>query len=160
TLRPCEGATCDPNPVRVTRPSLPPSGSRLPKICRKTARNVSTWRPKFRLHLIRRRSACVRGRAAHQRKPIMAAKSGKNKSGFTERVYPGDAKTWLAFNLPDRKSVVKLAGFPIQCQPKGQQPYSLHNFLRFEVPGQHTQDAEEPPVSSINAPIHKFRWLH
>src|SRR5262249_43541506 len=39
-------------------------------------------------------------------------------------------------------------------------PYYLHNTLRFETPGDHTQVATEPPASSINAPFHKFRWLH
>ncbi len=78
----------------------------------------------------------------------------------TVKAYPGDAKTLLAFNLPDRNSARNLAGFTIQCEPDGQPAYYLHNMLRFRIPGQHAQDAQEPPVSSINAPIHKFRWLH
>ena len=89
----------------------------------------------------------------------MTTRTSKNK-GFSVRAYPGDAKTLLAFDLPDRKSATNLAGFTIQCMPDGQQPYYVYNMLQFQTPGQHAQDSKEPPNSSINAPIHKFRWLH
>ncbi|MDR3636038.1 MAG: phospholipase D-like domain-containing protein [Isosphaeraceae bacterium] len=79
---------------------------------------------------------------------------------LTVKAYRGDAKTLLAFNLPDRASAKDLAGFTIQCQPPGQPAFYLQNNLRFEVPGQHAQVATEPATSSINAPFHKFRWLH
>ena len=39
-------------------------------------------------------------------------------------------------------------------------PYFIQNNLRFQTPGDHAQDPKEPANSSINAPIHKFRWLH
>lgn len=74
--------------------------------------------------------------------------------------YIGDCKTLLAFNLFDALSAVKLAGFTIQCQPKGLPPYYLYNTLQFETPANHAQDSQEPPNSSVNAPVHKFRWLH
>jgi phosphatidylserine/phosphatidylglycerophosphate/cardiolipin synthase-like enzyme len=74
--------------------------------------------------------------------------------------YAGDAKTLLAFNFSDKKSAKDLAGFTIQVQPDGQPPYYIQNTLQFEKPDDHAQDAKEPPNSSINAPIHKFRWLH
>jgi len=32
--------------------------------------------------------------------------------------------------------------------------------LLFKTPADHAQDPKEPARSSINAPIHKFRWLH
>src|SRR5262245_10709484 len=89
----------------------------------------------------------------------MAPKTNES-NGFVVKAYPGDAKTLLAFNLPDRKSATNLAGFTIQCAPDGQDPYFLYNTLRFETPGNHTQVATEPAASSVNAPIHKFRWLH
>jgi hypothetical protein len=89
----------------------------------------------------------------------MTFATSKNK-GFSVKAYMGDAKTLLAFNLSDRKAATNLAGFSVECQPKGQDAYYLQNMLRFEVPGNHTQVAEEPATSSINAPIHKFRWLH
>lgn len=73
--------------------------------------------------------------------------------------YAGDAKTLLALNLTKR-GARNLAGFTIEVRPKGRASYYLYNSLRFEHPEQHAQDASEPPVSSINAPIHKFRWLH
>jgi phosphatidylserine/phosphatidylglycerophosphate/cardiolipin synthase-like enzyme len=75
------------------------------------------------------------------------------------KAYRGDAKTLLAFNL-DKGSAKDLAGFTIRCQPKGQPAYYIYNELQFEKPANHAQDSKEPARSSINAPIHKFRWLH
>ena len=75
------------------------------------------------------------------------------------KAYQGDAKTLLAFDLP-KGEARNLAGFTIQCKPDGQAPYYIYNTLRFERPGDHAQDASESPNSSLNAPIHKFRWLH
>lgn len=73
--------------------------------------------------------------------------------------YRGDSKTLLAFDLP-KDATPDLAGFTIECEPAGRSPYYLHNMLRFETPGDHAQDGKESPNSSINAPLHKFRWLH
>ncbi|HTR20758.1 MAG TPA: phospholipase D-like domain-containing protein [Gemmatimonadales bacterium] len=73
--------------------------------------------------------------------------------------YRGDAKTLLAFNL-DEADTRNLAGFTIQAQPPGAAPYYLFNTLRFATPGAHAQVASESPNSSVNAPFHKFRWLH
>ena len=86
------------------------------------------------------------------------AKQPATKS-MSLKAYRGDAKTLLAFNL-DKNSSKDLAGFTIQCQPKGQAPYYIYNELQFKTPADHAQDAKEPARSSINAPIHKFRWLH
>jgi hypothetical protein len=76
------------------------------------------------------------------------------------KAYRGDFKTLLAFNLASKANAKNLAGFTIQCFPQGQQSYYIHNNLQFETPGNHAQDSKEPANSSINAPIHKFRWLH
>ena len=84
----------------------------------------------------------------------------KTKGSLSVKAYQGDQKTLLAFSFSDKKSIVNLAGFTILCTPNGQQPYYLQNNLRFETPGDHAQDPKEPANSSINAPIHKFRWLH
>jgi len=89
----------------------------------------------------------------------MSSVIGRN-GAFSLQAYCGDWKTLLAFNFRDRKSAEKLAGFTIQVQPKGQSPYYLFNSLRFEKPANHAQVAQEPANSSINAPIHKFRWVH
>ena len=78
---------------------------------------------------------------------------------LTVKAHKGDAKTLLAFDLP-KDETPRLAGFTIQCQPQGQAPYYLFNDLQFETPGNHAQVATEPPYSSVNAPFHKFRWLH
>ncbi|MEO8070280.1 MAG: phospholipase D-like domain-containing protein [Acidobacteriota bacterium] len=83
----------------------------------------------------------------------------KTNGSFSVRAYRGDAKTLLAFNL-DKKQAKNLAGFTIQCTPEGQPPYYLHNSLQYKTPAAHAQDAAEPAISSINAPFHKFRWLH
>jgi hypothetical protein len=87
------------------------------------------------------------------------ASVSKQNGKFSVKAYRGDAKTLLAFDL-DKASTKNLAGFTIQCAPSGQAPYYIHNMLQFKTPGDHAQDASEPPNSSINAPIHKFRWLH
>jgi phospholipase D-like protein len=78
---------------------------------------------------------------------------------FSVRAYRGDAKTLLAFNL-EPAATVDLAGFTVQVQPQGHAAYYLYNTLQFETPSDHAQDADEPPYSTINAPLHKFRWLH
>lgn len=72
----------------------------------------------------------------------------------------GDCKTMLAFNFPDASGAQNLAGFTIQAQPPGGAPYYLHNALQFEDPSHHAQVADEPPHSTVNAPLHRFRWLH
>ena len=83
----------------------------------------------------------------------------KQTRELTVRGYVGDAKTLLAFNLPKAKAK-NLAGFTVECRPAGHAPYYLFNTLRFEHPERHAQVASEPANSSVNAPLHKFRWLH
>jgi len=82
-----------------------------------------------------------------------------SKGGFSVRAYQGDAKTLLAFNLTKAKTK-NLAGFTIEVTPDGQPSFFVPNFLRYEDPSKHAQDAKLPPTSSFNAPIHKFRWVH
>ncbi|WP_395744510.1 phospholipase D-like domain-containing protein [Prosthecobacter sp.] len=80
-------------------------------------------------------------------------------NGFSVKAYQGDARTLLAFNLSKAKTK-NLAGFTVQYLAGGEGPFYLQNKLRFEDPSQHVQDATQPPTSSLNAPIHKFRWIH
>jgi PLD-like domain len=82
-----------------------------------------------------------------------------SKGDLSVRAYRGDAKTLLAFDLT-KNAARRLAGFTIQCQPPGQAPFFLLNMLQFKSPADHTQDETLPHNSTINAPIHKFRWLH
>ncbi|WP_020176444.1 phospholipase D-like domain-containing protein [Methyloferula stellata] len=89
----------------------------------------------------------------------MAAVS-KQKDAFSVKAYRGDAKTLLAFNLTTAASRKSLAGFTIQVTPPGKAAYYLLNNLRFEIPGNHAQDPQEPAASSLNAPFQKFRWVH
>jgi hypothetical protein len=84
----------------------------------------------------------------------------KSKNGFSVTAYRGDAKTLLAFNFASKASAKNLSGFTIHVEPKGQKPYFTQNSLRFEHPAKHAQDQTLPPTSTINAPIHKFRWVH
>ena len=78
---------------------------------------------------------------------------------LTVKAHKGDAKTLLAFDLPEDETT-QLAGFTIQVQPGSGQPYYLWNELQFKKPSDHAQVDGEPPYSSVNAPFHKFRWLH
>ena len=87
------------------------------------------------------------------------ASVSKSKGKFSVTAYQGDAKTLLAFNL-DKASSKDLAGFTIQYQAGTLPPFYLFNNLQFEKPGDHAQVATEPANSSVNAPIHKFRWIH
>jgi hypothetical protein len=83
------------------------------------------------------------------------------KQGATRVVaYRGDARTLLAFDLTTEASHADLAGFTVQITAPRHDPYYLQNNLRFAQPGDHTQDPKEPAFSTINAPIHKFRWVH
>lgn len=83
----------------------------------------------------------------------------KSKNGFSVKAYQGDCKTLLAFNLSKAASK-NLAGFTIRFKVAGLPPRSVFNNLRFEKPADHAQDATEPANSSVNSPIHKFRWVH
>lgn len=89
----------------------------------------------------------------------MASQIAKSSS-MTVRAYVGDCKTMLAFNFPDSSSTTNLAGFTIQAKPDGGAAYFLSNTLQFKNPSAHAQVTGEPPTSSVNAPFHKFRWLH
>jgi hypothetical protein len=50
------------------------------------------------------------------------AQVGK-KAVVSVKAYQGDAKTLLAFNLPDKGAAKNLAGFTIQCKPDGVPAY-------------------------------------
>jgi hypothetical protein len=77
------------------------------------------------------------------------------KNGFSLRAFQGDAKTLLAEgrdDVPDRVHNPGCAGRPAGVLPA--------QHVVVQEPGEHAQVAAEPATSSINAPIHKFRWLH
>src|SRR5262249_46710437 len=88
----------------------------------------------------------------------MASVTGGGKK-FSVRAYRGDAKTLLAFNL-EKTATKDLAALPVHVPRQGQPAYFLSNPLQCEKPSAHVQDPHEPPYSTINAPLHKFRWLH
>jgi hypothetical protein len=82
------------------------------------------------------------------------------KGSLVVVAYHGDAKTLLAFNITESAARRNLAGFTIQVTPKSKPAYYLWNKLQFEHPGLHAQVASEPPYSTVNAPLHRFRWVH
>jgi phosphatidylserine/phosphatidylglycerophosphate/cardiolipin synthase-like enzyme len=88
----------------------------------------------------------------------VAFKRAQGKT-ISVKAYRGDAKTLLAFNVA-KSDAKQLAGFTIQVRPVGGQPYYLLNSLRFQRPEDHAQDRAESPNATINAPLHKFRWVH
>jgi len=88
------------------------------------------------------------------------AKVSQSDGVMSVAAYPGDAKVLLAFDLKTAEARDGLAGFTIQVTPPGRDPYFLWNNLTFENPADHAQLAGEPPFSTANAPIHKFRWAH
>jgi hypothetical protein len=88
------------------------------------------------------------------------AKVAQSDGVLSVAAYPGDAKMLLAFDLKTEAARRNLAGFTIQVTPPGSAPYYLWNNLSFEAPADHAQLAGEPPYSTANAPIHKFRWVH
>src|SRR4051812_21414825 len=83
----------------------------------------------------------------------------RSSDALTVKAYAGDAKTLLAFNMRKRDSA-RMAGFTIEVKPEGQDGYYLFNSLRFAHPERHAQDPRESVYSSLNAPLHKFRWIH
>ena len=89
----------------------------------------------------------------------MASKT-KTNGTLSVRAYIGDAKTLLAWNLNQKKDAKNLAGFTIRVKAGSLEPYYLLNSLQFEDPSRHAQDPTLPANSTVNAPIHKFRWLH
>ncbi|TDX01584.1 phospholipase D-like domain-containing protein [Dinghuibacter silviterrae] len=85
--------------------------------------------------------------------------STSNNNGFTVKAYQGDAKTLLAFDLPQAQTK-GLAGFTIAYTPPGSQPFFIYNQLTLQGGPGKAQVATEPAQSSANAPIQKFRWTH
>jgi hypothetical protein len=91
------------------------------------------------------------------------------KDGFSVKAYPGDAKTLLAFDIPQDQTK-DLAGFTIAYTPHGGQTYVLVNDLQFPKAGAAAQAGATPaspgaaavhaPQSTAVAPIQKFRWVH
>jgi hypothetical protein len=81
------------------------------------------------------------------------------RAGTTVVAYQGDAKTLLAFDLEDA-AVTDLAGFTIGYSIDNGPTWFLRNVFGFEHPENHFQDAAFLPTSSMNAPLHRFRWLH
>jgi hypothetical protein len=87
----------------------------------------------------------------------MFVTNGNN--GFTVKAYQGDAKTLLAFDLPQDRTR-GLAGFTLAYSPGGTTEYYIYNELQLQDAPTQVQVSTEPANSSANAPIQKFRWAH
>lgn len=74
--------------------------------------------------------------------------------------FRGDAKTLLAFDLVADSARTGLAGFTVEVQPPQVASYYVDNNLRLAESPDHAQVPGQTPYSSVNAPIHKFRWVH
>jgi hypothetical protein len=83
----------------------------------------------------------------------------RERGGTTVIAYRGDAKTLLAFDL-DEAATTDLAGFTIGYSVGDGPLWYLRNTFRFEHPEQHFLVTDAAPESSVNAPLHRFRWLH
>ena len=83
-----------------------------------------------------------------------------SKGPFSVKAYVGDFKTLLAFNFSDPSKAKNLAGFSVNCHPPAGPSYYLWNTLQFQNPAKHAQVTGEPPQSSANAPLQKYRWVH
>src|SRR3982751_4815892 len=103
---------------------------------------------------------CAAGSRSRHGKGEDAMKASARNDVVSVTAHRGDAKTLVAFDLLTEAGRDNLAGFTVQVTPPGKDPYYLQNDLRFEEPGKHAQDPKERAFSSINAPIHKFRWVH
>ncbi|PZM13714.1 hypothetical protein [Rhizobium tubonense] len=88
------------------------------------------------------------------------AVAGAKNDAVSIAAHRGDAKTLLAFDVLTDSAKKGLAGFTIKVKPPTREAYYLINDLQFEHPDQHARDPSEAENSTMNAPIHKFRWLH
>ena len=78
---------------------------------------------------------------------------------FSVRAYRGDAKTLLAFNLV-KTAARKPGRLHDPGAPPGPHAVLPAQSAAIQGPADHAQDPSRPANSSLNAPIHKFRWLH
>ncbi len=90
----------------------------------------------------------------------MTSRSSSNSRGLTVTAHIGDFKTLLAFSFDKKEQATALAGFTVKVQPAQGEAYFLWNTLQFAKPSDHFQDSSEPVQSTLNAPLHAFKWLH
>lgn len=90
------------------------------------------------------------------------ASVGVQNGPFTVVAYRGDAKTLLAFELSTGVGRKRLAGltFKDPAARCGGTRLLRANKLTFKDPSGHAQNPNEPTQSSLNSPIHRFRWVH
>ena len=84
---------------------------------------------------------------------------GKNATAqFTLKLHRGEGMTLLAMNWRAGKPPKDFAGFAMEYkEPGGDRYYAIKNRIAF--PGVLT-DEDQPSISTLLAPIQKFRWVH
>jgi phosphatidylserine/phosphatidylglycerophosphate/cardiolipin synthase-like enzyme len=85
--------------------------------------------------------------------------SGQNAAAlFTLKLHRGDGMTLLGMNWKDGKPPQDFVGFAIEYkEPGGDRFFALKNRLSFPKA---TGQAGPNPLSTMLAPIQKFRWVH
>jgi hypothetical protein len=80
--------------------------------------------------------------------------------GLRFAVHRGDGAALLAFDV-DAELAPDLAGFAVECEPPGGDPYPVLNRLSFaqEITAATTPEQREW-TPSAEAPIQKFHWIH
>jgi phosphatidylserine/phosphatidylglycerophosphate/cardiolipin synthase-like enzyme len=85
--------------------------------------------------------------------------SGTNEQAlFTLKIHRGDGMALIAMNWKDNAPPDDFVGFAIEFKiPNGNQFFALKNRIRFL-----NEDGvvESEKLSTLNAPIQKFRWVH
>jgi phosphatidylserine/phosphatidylglycerophosphate/cardiolipin synthase-like enzyme len=72
----------------------------------------------------------------------------------------GDGAALLAFDV-DEDLVPDLAGFAVECEPPGGEPYPVLNRLSFEHPvTAETTPSERRWTPTSEAPLQRFHWIH
>ncbi len=84
---------------------------------------------------------------------------GKNANAlFTLKLHRGDGMTLIAMNWRNGKPPKDFAGFAIEYkEPGGNRFFAVKNRIGFKGM---IADQDQPSISTLLAPIQKFRWVH
>lgn len=85
--------------------------------------------------------------------------TGINKNAlFTLKLHRGDGMTLIAMNWKDTQPPINFVGFAIEYKiPNGETFFALKNRIRFL---NEEGDIDANRLSTLEAPIQKFRWIH
>jgi hypothetical protein len=84
----------------------------------------------------------------------------KSGSGLSVRAHKGDAMTLLAFDLAESKTE-NFTGFTVRITPGTRAPYFMTNLLKYSAVVLKKNNIKTTgAVSTLFAPIQKYRWVH